>query len=1185
MTSLAYRHLRRRLQHAQRQQMAAQLELQTLRAQTEQHHTAASKQAAALLQTVSTGLLIENQQGIVTLNERLSQLLKLPAPGMTYVGQPSRDVLTQAPFANAATAQAQMQAAVAGQAQVKGLLQELTNGTVLQVDYLPVVQNGETILHLWSYEDVTRQQQTQQHVQELSRLAEQCPHPIICFTHSGQARYANSAAQTVLQILESPAEAACRQVLCDEIRAALAERQPHVYEYSLGPARYLWTIAPLPHQEGVNVYLTDITARYQAERALEHSRLFAQRINDTIPNLVLLLDLEESRLLYCNSQSQGLLGYSEVEMVALGTRVLPTFLQPDDLRAILQRVPELQCTADGQTLESEYRVRHRDGSWRWMKFKSTPFRRHPDGRVRQMVASAEDVTTRRCIEARLRQSQLFVERIASTVPNLIYIFDIEEGHNVYCNQFVEQVLGYSEADLQSMGSSLLAQFAPPDQLLLLLDHFAQIAQCADGETRSLELYLCHRDGSLRWLRLNSTPFERNASGEVKLVLGAAEDISHWKAAEEQRLATNRRLAEQNHLFRQVIDTTPHLVYLKDGDGNYLLANQATADLYGLSVEDVTHTTTTRLPIAATDAARYLRADRRVINTQQEVVTEETFTRPTGEVLWFHSIKRPFRLADGTVRVLGVDSNITDLKKTQHALRLAKETAEENAQVKQDFLANMSHEIRTPMNGILGLAELLHKTPLNERQSQYLSHIRHASEQLLVVINDILAIAELGAGKIRLENRAFDLREVLTASCQLLLPKATEKGIALELELPPAEEPTLVIGDPYRLRQILLNLLSNAVKFTDRGQVRLSCRRLSTPAEPPTFEFAVSDTGIGIPPHQLEQVFEAFTQATASTAREYGGSGLGLSISRGLAELLGGNIQVESHVQVGSTFRVTLPFTRTDSLAPVAVQPPSPVPAFPSLGPRRILLAEDNAVNQLLVEAQLRGWGCQVDIAATGREAWLLFQQRPYDAVLMDIQMPGLDGVATTRLLREHPDAQRAATPIIALTAHAMQGEAERYRAAGFDGYLSKPFREEELFRTLTQVLARPHPAAGAPPPTLAEPGVAYNLSGIRRIAHGNETFVKRLVQVFIQTTPPIITELEQALQQQNWARLSATAHHLKSSYTGLQIQPLSDAVRRLEAVAHDPGPALPEIQELVTQVRTLTTAVIVQLQQEFPTVG
>ncbi|UOQ72813.1 PAS domain S-box protein [Hymenobacter cellulosilyticus] len=515
MTLLAYRQLRRRLQQAQQAQAAAQLELQQLRALVEQQRLAAAKQTAALLQTIHTGLLIENAQGVVTLNHRLAEMLLLPGETSTYIGQPSEAIFTrgQRGFTNPTWVKAQMDAAREAQTQVKGLLQHLSNGIILQVDYLPVVQNGETVLHLWSYEDVTQQQRILQHVQELSRLAEQCPNPIICFTYDGQARYANSAAQPVLHMLQEPAEAACQGFLRSEISAALAARQPRVYEYSLSTIRYVWTIAPLPQEEGVNVYLTDITARHVAEQELEHSQLFARRITDTIPHLVFLLDLDESRLLYCNSQSLPLLGYSDVEMVGLGARLLPTILKPEDYRSVQRRRGELAQTAVGQTLESEYQVRHRDGSWRWMKIKSAPFRRHPNGRVSQMVASAEDVTARRCMEVKLRQSQLFVERLASTAPNLIYILDIQEGRNVYCNQYIETLLGYSETDLQSMGPNMLAQLTAPDQLLLLQDHIDQLTRCAEGEIRSLEVFMYHRDGSIRWLRLNNTPFERNATGK------------------------------------------------------------------------------------------------------------------------------------------------------------------------------------------------------------------------------------------------------------------------------------------------------------------------------------------------------------------------------------------------------------------------------------------------------------------------------------------------------------------------------------------------------------------------------------------------------------------------------------------------------------------------------------------------
>ncbi|RYU78088.1 PAS domain S-box protein [Hymenobacter persicinus] len=1189
MTTIGYRHLQRQLRQARRAQAAAQLELQTLQEQIARQRAAAADQASALLQTMPTALLAANQLGQVTLiNQRLCTLLGLPGAPATYLGQSWAAVLTQGTirFRDEPAARARTEALVAAGQRVRGELYELDNGTVLQQEYLPVGQEGQTVLHLWSYEDVTQQQQQQGHIHELSRLTELNPNPVMRCDRHVQVFYANPAGRRLLNLLAQTHERESREFLGHEIRLALEERQTRRSERHLDGSFYLWTVVPSVPDDQCTIYLTDITARRRVEVELRRQQLFTQRINDTVPTLVFVFDLETLSISHCNNQCQALLGYSEAEVIAAGAQILPRIMTAADWQLWQSQIPRLKAMPDGQTHISEYKARHRDGSWRWLHIKSTPFTRRANGMVQQLVVVGEDVTNRRVIEEELRQSRLFVERVANTVPNLIYIYDIQQHRNVYCNRYIETVLGYSAAELQAMGQSMLTLLMPEHESSRLREHFVQVGQLADGQTADIEYHLYHRNGSVRWLRVSHTPFERDAAGQVRLVVGAAEDITNWKLAEEQRRSANRRLSEQNRLFRQVIDATPHLIYLKDRNGRYLLANQATAELYGLSVEQVLQTPPEQLPASAADMSSYIEADQRVIDTRQEIAAEKTYTRPNGEVVWFYSVKRPFVLADGTVQVLGIDSNITELKGTQLALRGAKDAAEENARVKQDFLANMSHEIRTPMNGILGLAGLLSKTPLDEQQGQYLSHIRHSAEQLLVVINDILAMTQISAGKLRLENTPFELREVLRACHQLLLPRAAEKGIGLELELPLPSQATTVLGDPYRLRQVLLNLLSNAVKFTEHGTVRLSCQRLTESDEKPIFHFTVSDTGIGIPAHQLGRIFESFTQASASTAREYGGSGLGLSISHELVQLLGGEIVVESQPGVGTSFQFDLPFGPAETTE-IPVVARETAPNYRSLGARRALLAEDNAVNQFLVKTLLNSWGFHVDTATTGPEALNCFRQNPYDVVLMDIQMPGMDGVEATQQLRQHPDAQRAATPVLALTAHAMRGEAQRYLAAGFNAYLSKPFREEELFRVISDLLhGRPFVApVPATPPTAAPPAAPtaplYDLSGLRRLAHGNEAFVGRLVQLFIQTTPPIVRELEQHLAAQAWPKLASVAHHLKSSLDGMHIRALHGIIRELEACSATSDPVL--LTRQVAQVRQITEQVIAELQREFET--
>ncbi|MBO0356879.1 PAS domain S-box protein [Hymenobacter sp. BT186] len=1187
MTSIAYRQQQRQLRQARSTQRTAQLQLQELREQLRQQRESAAGQLQALLQTMSAGILAQDEHlRTMLVNQRFCELLGLQEPAGKYVGTKSAELLSQAiPFAKPAETRQQIEDARATQTRQTHLV-ALANNKILQCEYLPMVQEGRTVLHLWSYEDVTQQQRILSRVRELSQLAESSPEPIICFSKDGQARYANPAAGPVLHTLAQPQWQAEQEFLRREVAYALAAATTRTVERGLNGHHYLWTVVPLPDEDAANVYLTDITARRQAEKELHHSQLFAARINDTIPAIVFLFDVQEMRIVYANQQVERIMGYTEQQLLAFGSNIVPQLLDEAGQQQLEGLTERLVFLTDEQNIEYELRIRHQHGGWRWLKIQGSVFMRDADGTIRQMVGSAEDITERKATEDSLRQIRMLQDRVANTVPNLIYIYDYEKQRNVYCNRYIETITGYSRHEILAMGAEALLSLMPESEAEKLRQHVLQMKEAADGEIVTMEYHLTHVNGSVRWLRITTTPFERDSEGRVRQIVGTAEDITRWKVADEQRRTANRRLAEQNRLFRQVIDTTPHLIYLKDSQDHYLLANRATAELYGMTPAQIVNTQLGQRPVSLADSQRYRLQDEQVIRTGQEMAQEETFTRPDGTILWFHSIKRPFVLADGSVQVLGIDSNITELKRTQLDLRAAKEAAEENAQAKQNFLANMSHEIRTPLNGILGIAGLLAKTPLDDQQSQYLDHIRHSADHLLVVINDVLAMSQLSAGKVRTETIAFDLRDVLQASRESLLPRAQEKGISLTLTLPSPNVSTTVLGDPYRLRQILLNLLSNAVKFTERGQVLLACQPLSnSPDEQQLFQFTVRDTGPGIPAHQIQEMFEPFTQASASTAREYGGSGLGLSISRNLVELMGGTMSAESQLNEGSTFSFTLPFKLTTP----ATRPELPAQPidYRALGPRRVLLAEDNAINQFLVESLVRNWGWTVDTAGTGPKALALFGQQTYDVVLMDIQMPGMDGITATRLLRQHPDAARAATPILALTAHALRGEEEQYLEAGFSGYLSKPFREEELFQAIGNILGqRTTVQAGSAGPAVTEEDAVvssplYSLSGIRRLAHGNEEFVRRLAQLFIQTAPPAVQDLEQYTATGDYQQLATSAHSLKSSLDGLHIRQLHTPIRRLEACRDTPLP-LPEIEELVALVRAVTAQVIAGLRQDFP---
>ncbi|GAB3830109.1 PAS domain-containing protein [Hymenobacter jeollabukensis] len=1177
-------------QQAEQQLAEAQAQLAALQQQAEQQRTATAAQLSLLLQTLPTAVLAETPTRQVALaNQLLCDLLGLPDAPAALPGQHTAAVLARAtnPPVDAAAFAAWVDRAIADPAQAGQPTFDLRDGRVVQGHYLPLHHGPAVALHLWNYEDVTRQHHAQRRIQQLSELSEQSPNPILTADLQGELRYANAAAGPVRTALADPANFETAAFLRRHIAEAVAEQRPRTTEYPLDGHFYIWTVVPLPAQGGANVYLTDISVRRRAEAELRRSQHLLARINDTLPTLVFLYDVLQRRLLYCNDQAEMVLGYAPTELQRFAPGAMRTLVHPDDIRALINTFSQYSTLADGGLLEAEIRLQHRDGSWRWLMIKITVFDRGDMGRVRQVVGSAEDVTERHRATEELARSRHFLARVADTVPNIIYLYNLPEGRNIYCNQQVFSLLDYSESDLQAMGSGMFGHLIVPEDLPVVQAHHQALRQAPDGVLLTTEYRLRHRDGSVYWLRVRESVFARDADGRPLEIIGSGEDVTQQKQDEAERQRARARTAEQSRLVRQVIDSVPHLVYLKDSRGRYVLANQATADLFGLTVEDLIGRTIEALHQDPATVVRYRAQDREVIQTGAQLAVEETFVRADGDVLCFHSIKRPFVQGDGKVLVLGVDSNITELKRVQQALRTAKEAAEENARVKQEFLANMSHEVRTPLNGILGMAGLLAKSTLDDTQAHYLTLIRQSADHLLVVINDVLSAAQLGAGKLRLEYISFDLYALLRDTLDSLRLRATEKHIRLLLELPEAPEPVLVLGDPHRLRQILLNLLGNAIKFTAQGQVTLSGHWVAEGQAAVTFHLAVQDTGIGIAPHQLASMFEPFTQASASTAREFGGSGLGLSISRGLAELLGGHLWAESAPGQGSTFHVELPLPPAQEATAEVQEPGAPYAAAATGLPpgTRVLLAEDNPVNQLLAATLLRGWGATVDTAVNGLQALELFEQQRYDVVLMDIQMPGMDGVTAARQMQAHPDPQRAHTPVVALTAHALPGEAARCRQAGFVGYISKPFQENKLLTTLQHLLAPAAAPAPAVPASvvLAEPAapLPLDLAPLRRLAAADPGFLRHMIGLFVRTTPPVLEQMRQLLAERRWPALADKAHFLKSSVGGLGLDDLLPALRELEAAAQPGGPAPERLAELTEQLCAALERIMTQLSQEY----
>ena len=445
--------------------------------------------------------------------------------------------------------------------------------------------------------------------------------------------------------------------------------------------------------------------------------------------------------------------------------------------------------------------------------------------------------------------------------------------------------------------------------------------------------------------------------------------------------------------------------------------------------------------------------------------------------------------------------------------------------KEQFLANISHEIRTPINGIAGMANLLSKSPTPEEQTTYLTAIKSASENLKVIINDILDLASIDSGKLKFEKIGFNVKDLLTSLINAFAFQAREKGLELAFYL---EEKTniILVGDPVRLNQILINLISNALKFTPTGSIRIDCSVEKQTNQRCIAHFRITDTGIGIPEDKLVTIFESFSQADESVTRKYGGTGLGLTIVKQLTELQNGSISVKSEEGKGSVFSVSIPYTigiSSDVAKAGLAQKKKTIQN--SLKGLTVLLVEDNDINRLYASSILRTWGCVVEMAENGYVAVVKLKHAQFDIVLMDIQMPIMDGFEATKAIRAG-DGGKNQIPIIALTANATKKDVEKCLEAGMNDCVSKPFTPEDLFQALVTYSPKKNSESNA---RSAQEAGTPDLSYLRSVSNGNENFIADMVATMKDSLPKSVNEILDAAAKNDYPKLAKALHKISPS--------------------------------------------------------
>ncbi len=757
-----------------------------------------------------------------------------------------------------------------------------------------------------------------------------------------------------------------------------------------------------------------------------------------------------------------------------------------------------------------------------------------------------DNTARKAAEEALLQAGALQSAIFNSA-NFSSIATDAQGVIQIFNVGAERMLGYTAAEV--MNTITPADISDPQELIARAQALsaelataitpgfeALVFKASRGIEDIYELTYIRKDGT-RLPAVVSVTALRDGFDEIIGYLLIGTDNTARKLVEQEQKQSDQRLRDQQFYTRSLIESNIDALMTTDPAGIITDVNKQMEALTGCTRDELIGAP---FKDCFTDPDRAEAAIKRVLNEKSVTDYELTARARDGKQTVVSYNATTFYDRNRTLQgVFAAARDVTERKRFEQELQLAKAAAESASRTKSDFLASMGHEIRTPMNAIMGIADLLAKTSLTPEQDKYVQIFRRSGDNLLNLINDILDLSKVEAAQLDLEQTGFSLGDHLEKVIEMVLPRAQEKSLVLLCEIAPSVSNDLV-GDPTRLRQVLLNLLGNAIKFTETGRVTLIVEPDQDCAVPTALRFTVTDSGIGIASDKLATVFERFAQADSSTTRRFGGSGLGLTISKRLVELMGGRIWATSEIGKGSIFGFAVPF-EVWALANRPVGAPIGIDSDAPLQPLRILMAEDSPDNCTIALAYLEDTPYQIDVAETGLIACEMFKAGHYDLVLMDRQMPVMDGLTATRNLRAWEKTHdRPATPIIALTASALKGDRETCLAAGWTAYLTKPIKQDVLLQAIRDYSA---------------PAIASS-----QAVDGPDARLQRSAQRIAAVTPAYLATcrnnviaMREAVDRSDFACVTTLGHNMRGSGGSFGFQTISDLGEGLEQAsgAHD----------------------------------
>ncbi len=742
----------------------------------------------------------------------------------------------------------------------------------------------------------------------------------------------------------------------------------------------------------------------------------------------------QGKFLFTNPAFSEILGFSQSEILKMNA--LAIYENPRAYQFLNKKIAQ-----QGHIKKEEVRLKKKNGGLLWCSITAVAVK-DEKGKTKWLDGIVEDISAHKRVERELLESKELFRVVFDNSAVAITVIDREEKIIAW-NPFAEKML---EMDKEGLFNKPVKSLYPPKEWRRL----RSLRIRRKGLLSNIETKVIRKSGSIIEVNL-SVSILRDIEGNMTGAIGIMRDITKEKIAE-------RKLRETENKTRIILDNSAAAITLTDQNERIVSWNRFTESLLGMKKSDL-HMKSISFLYPPEEWKKIRSENIRKLGSRHHLETK--IVRKDKKVIDIDLSVNVLKDANNNiVGSVGIMQDITDRKRAQELLLQAKVAAEEANSSKSIFLANMSHEVRTPMNAIIGMIDLTLDTNLTDEQKDNLNTAKDAAASLLSLLNDILDLSRVEAGKIKLENIEFHLRNVVQSVCKGLSVLARNKNLELLWKVED-KIPELLEGDPLRLRQIIINLINNAIKFTQKGKIEVSVNLVSSSKNECQLMFAVTDTGIGIPKDKQGTIFELFTQADDSTTRRYGGTGLGLAISKKLVEMMRGRIWVESQEWKGSSFYFTANFkVKSQTAASISSSTGGgkdealKTAALRGLQGVRILIAEDNAVNQKIVVKVLEKRGSSVKVVQNGQEAMDLFNKEPFDIILMDVQMPVLDGMEATRLIREEEKQTGKHIPIVAMTARAMEGDEQKCLASGMDGYVSKPIDSLKLYETIENLLEK-----------------------------------------------------------------------------------------------------------------------------------